>query len=149
MQQAKNGDTVRIHYTGKLDDGTSFDSSAGREPLEFALGSGQVIPGFDNAVDGMKVGDSKTVTIPPDEAYGPKHEQLVQEVPKSALPPELEPEVGMQLQSKAPDGQTMQLMVTNVADNTITVDGNHPLAGQDLTFEIELVEIAGGSRIIV
>ncbi len=150
MSQAKSGDTVRIHYTGKLNDGTQFDSSSGREPLEFALGSGQVIPGFDNAVDGMKVGDSKTVTIPPEQAYGQKHEQLVQEVPKSALPPELKPEVGMQLQSQAPDGQTMQLMVTEVADETITVDGNHPLAGQDLTFDIELVEIADdGPSIIV
>jgi peptidylprolyl isomerase len=149
MQQAKNGDKVRIHYTGKLNDGTKFDSSAGREPLEFALGSGQVIPGFDNAVDGMQVGDSKTVTIAPEEAYGPRHEQLIQEVPKTALPPELEPEVGMQLQSKAPDGQILQLLVTDVADETITVDGNHPLAGQDLTFDIELVDIEGASKIIV
>lgn len=149
MQQAKSGDTVRIHYTGKLKDGTRFDSSTGREPLEFALGSGQVIPGFDNAVDGMKVGDSKTVTIAPEQAYGPRHEQLIQEVPKTALPPELEPEIGMQLQSKAPDGQTMQLLVTEVAEQTITVDGNHPLAGQDLTFDIELVEIDGAARIIV
>lgn len=149
MQQAKSGDTVRIHYTGKLKDGTRFDSSAGREPLEFALGSGQVIPGFDNAVDGMKVGDSKTVTISPEHAYGPRHEQLIQEVPKTALPPELEPEIGMQLQSKAPDGQTMQLLVTEVAEQTITVDGNHPLAGQDLTFDIELVEIDGAAKIIV
>jgi peptidylprolyl isomerase len=97
----------------------------------------------------MKVGDSKTVTISPEQAYGPRHEQLVQEVPKTALPPELEPEIGMQLHSKAPDGQTMQLLVTEVAEQTITVDGNHPLAGQDLTFDIELVEIDGASRIIV
>ena len=142
MSQAKSGDTVKIHYTGTLEDGTEFDSSAGREPLEFALGSGQVIAGFDNAVDGMAVGDSKTVTIPPDEAYGERHEQLIQEVPKSALPEEMEPAIGMQLQSQNPDGQVMNLIVTAVADETITVDANHPLAGQALTFAIELVEVA-------
>lgn len=141
MSQAKAGDTVRIHYKGTLDDGTEFDSSAGREPLEFALGSGQVIPGFDKAVAGMKVGDSKTVTIEPADAYGDKHEQLVQDVPKNALPAEIEPEVGMRLQSQSPDGQVLHLLVTAVADDAITVDGNHPLAGQALTFDIDLVEI--------
>jgi peptidylprolyl isomerase len=142
MSQAKSGDTVKIHYTGTLGDGTEFDSSAGRDPLEFALGSGQVIPGFDNAVDGMTVGDSKTVTIPAGEAYGERHDQLVQEVPKDALPGEMEPEVGMQLQSQSPDGQIMNLVIVEVEEETITVDGNHPLAGQALTFAIELVEIA-------
>jgi len=142
MSQAKSGDTVKIHYTGTLDDGTKFDSSAGREPLEFAIGSGQVIPGFDNAVDGMTVGDNKTVTIPAGEAYGERHDQLVQEVPKSALPDDMEPEIGMQLQSQGPDGQVMNLLVTAVEVESITVDGNHPLAGQSLTFAIELVEIA-------
>lgn len=142
MSQAKSGSTVKIHYTGTLEDGTEFDSSAGREPLEFALGSGQVIAGFDNAVDGMTVGDSKTVTIAPGEAYGERHDQLVQEVPKSALPEEMKPEVGMQLQSQSPDGQVMNLVVTDVADETITVDANHPLAGKALTFAIELVEVA-------
>jgi peptidylprolyl isomerase len=141
MTQAKSGDTVRIHYTGTLDDGTEFDSSAGREPLEFSLGGGQVIPGFDSAVDGMAVGENKTVTIPADEAYGERHEQLVQQVPKDALPEEIDPAVGMQLQSQSPEGQVMSLVVTDVADDTITVDGNHPLAGQSLTFAIELVEI--------
>jgi len=143
MTQAKRGDTVRIHYTGKLSDGTQFDSSAGKDPLEFSLGSGQVIPGFDDAVDGMNVGDSKTVTIPPEQAYGQKHEQLIQDVPKQALPEDITPEVGMQLQSKSPDGRVLHLVVTNVGDETITVDGNHPLAGEDLTFDIELVGIAG------
>jgi len=142
MSQAKSGDTVKIHYTGKLADGTQFDSSAGRDPLEFALGSGQVIPGFDKAVDGMSVGESKSVTISPEDAYGQKHEQLVQDVPKSALPDDMEPQVGMQLQSESPDGQTIQLVVTAVGDDTITVDGNHPLAGHELNFEIELVAIA-------
>ena len=142
MSQAKSGDTVKIHYTGTLHDGSEFDSSAGREPLEFALGGGQVIAGFDNAVDGMSVGESKTVTIPPDEAYGDRHEQLVQEVPKTSLPDEMQPEVGMQLQTQSPDGQIMNLVIADVADESITVDANHPLAGQALTFAIELVEIA-------
>jgi peptidylprolyl isomerase len=141
MTQAKSGDTVRIHYRGTLDDGTQFDSSAGRDPLEFALGGGQVIPGFDNAVDGMSVGDSKTVTIAPDEAYGQRHEQLVQQVPRSALPEDIEPAVGMQLQSQSPDGQVMNLVVVQVEDESITLDANHPLSGQALTFAIELVEI--------
>jgi peptidylprolyl isomerase len=141
MTQAKSGDTVRIHYTGTLSDGTQFDSSDGRDPLEFALGGGQVIPGFDSAVDGMAVGDNKSVTIEPDQAYGERHEQLVQQVPKSALPQDMEPAIGMQLQSQSPEGQVMNLVITEVADETITVDANHPLAGQALTFAIELVEI--------
>ena len=141
MTQAKSGDTVRIHYTGTLDDGTQFDSSAGRDPLEFALGAGQVIPGFDNAVDGMAIGESKTVTIPAEEAYGQRHEQLVQQVSRSTLPDEIEPAIGMQLQSQSPDGQVMMLVVTEVEEESITVDANHPLAGQALTFAIELVEI--------
>lgn len=141
MSQAKAGDTVRIHYTGKLDDGTQFDSSAGREPLEFAVGSGQVIPGFDKAVEGMTVGDNKSVKIPADEAYGPRHDELVQEVPKSALPGDIQPSVGMLLQAEGTGGQVMKLIVTAVADESITVDGNHPLAGQALDFDIELVEI--------
>ena len=142
MSQAKAGDTVKIHYTGTLSDGTQFDSSAGHDPLEFALGSGQVIPGFDQAVDGMSVGDSKTVKIAPENAYGERHEQLVQDVPRSVLPDDMNPEVGMQLQSETPDGQVIPLVVTAVSDESITVDGNHPLAGQELNFEIELVAIA-------
>ena len=142
MSQAKTGDTVKIHYTGTLEDGTEFDSSAGREPLEFEMGSGQVIPGFDTAVDGMTIGDSKTVTIPPGEAYGDRHDQLVQQVPKSALPDDMKPEVGMQLQSQSPEGQVMNLVVVEVEEESITVDANHPLAGKALTFAIELVEIA-------
>lgn len=142
MSQAKSGDTVRIHYTGTLDDGTEFDSSAGREPLEFSLGGGQVIPGFDSAVNGMSVGDSKTVTISPEDGYGPRHEQLVQQVPKSTLPEDIEPAVGMQLQSQTPDGQIMNLVVVEIAEESITLDANHPLSGHALTFAIELVEIA-------
>lgn len=142
MTQARSGDTVRIHYTGTLDDGTCFDSSEGREPLEFALGSGQVIPGFDRAVDGMNVGDKVTVKIEAEEAYGPHHEQLVQQVPRTALPDHIEPEVGMQLQGQSPDGNVVAFRVTDVDDDSITVDANHPLAGQALTFAIELVSIA-------
>lgn len=141
MTQAKSGDTVRIHYTGKLDDGTQFDSSSGREPLEFELGSGQVIPGFDGAVEGMSVGDTKSVRLEPAEAYGDRHEQLIQEVPRSALPDEINPEVGMALQSQSPDGQVARLTVTAVTEQSITVDANHPLAGQALSFDLELVEI--------
>ena len=142
MSQAKSGDTVKIHYTGTLDDGTQFDSSSGREPLEFTLGSGQVIPGFEQAVEGMAVGDSKSVNIPPEEAYGPRHEQMIQEVPKTALPEDLDPVEGMALQAQGGDGKVINLTVTAVQDESITVDGNHPLAGKALNFDIELVDIA-------
>ena len=141
MSQAKTGDTVKIHYTGTLDDGTQFDSSAGRDPLEFQLGSGQVIPGFDKAVEGMAVGDEKSVNIPPEDAYGQRHEQMVQAVPRSALPADLEPAEGMALQARGPEGQLLNLTVTAIGEDSITVDGNHPLAGQALNFDIELVEI--------
>ena len=141
MSQAKSGDTVKIHYTGTLDDGTQFDSSAGRDPLEFQVGSGQVIAGFDQAVEGMAVGDSKSVRLEPEEAYGPRHDQLVQEVDRSVLPDDLDPKEGMALQSSSPDGQVTQFMVTAVTESSITVDANHPLAGQALSFDIELVEI--------
>lgn len=141
MSQAKTGDTVKIHYSGTLDDGTPFDSSAGRDPLEFELGSGQVIPGFDRAVEGMAVGEQKSVKIPPEEAYGPRHDQMIQEVPKSALPEGLNPEEGMALRAQQPDGQVINLTVTTVGDDSITVDANHPLAGQSLNFDIELVAI--------
>jgi peptidylprolyl isomerase len=149
MGNAKTGDTVKIHYTGTLDDGTQFDSSAGRDPLEFELGGGQVIPGFDTAVEGMAVGESKSVRIEPEQAYGPRHDQLMQQVPRDQLPDDLSPEVGMALQSQSPDGQVMVLMVAAVDEATITVDANHPLAGQVLNFDIELVEIGGGAGIIL
>ncbi len=148
MSQAKSGDTVKIHYTGVLDDGTQFDSSAGRDPLEFEVGSGQVIPGFDQAVDGMSVGEKISVTIQPADAYGERHEQAVQEVPRSALPNDIEPEVGMALQSMSPDGQAMMFTVAAVSEDSITVDGNHPLAGQVLNFDIELVDIVSPIQII-
>lgn len=142
MSQAAAGATVRIHYTGKLDDGTTFDSSADREPLEFTLGSGQIIPGLDNAIDGMAVGESKQVAIDPTDAYGSRDENMVQSVPLSALPEDIKPNVGMQLQSQSAEGQVVQLVVTEVTEDSITVDANHPLAGQVLHFEVELVEIA-------
>jgi peptidylprolyl isomerase len=141
MSQAKTGNSVKIHYTGTLDDGTQFDSSAGRDPLAFELGSGQVIPGFDKAVDGMTVGDSKTVNIPAEDAYGPHQPAMVQDVPKSALPDEMEPAEGMDLQAQGPDGQLVNLVITDVKEDSITVDGNHPLAGKALNFDIELVSI--------
>ena len=142
MSQATSGDKVKIHYTGTLENGTQFDSSEGRDPLEFQLGSGQVIPGFDKAVEGMAVGESKSVTISPADAYGPRNEQAVQEVPRSALPDDLVPEEGMTLQAQNQDQQPVQLTVTAVGEESITVDANHPLAGQPLIFEISLVELA-------
>ncbi len=142
MAQAKNGDTVKVHYTGKLEDGTVFDSSQGREPLEFTLGTGQLIPGFDAAVVGMAVGDSKTVTIAPDQGYGPHHEQMVVEAERGQFPPEADPQIGMQFESRSEDGQKFVVTVTAVEGDKITLDANHPLAGKDLTFEIEMVEVA-------
>jgi peptidylprolyl isomerase len=139
--QAKNGDTVQVNYTGKLADGTVFDSSVGREPLEFTLGADQVIPGFEKAVFGMKVGEKKTVTIPVDEAYGPRLDDLVGELPREKLPSDLTPEVGQQLVMTRPDGGKVIVTITGVSDNTVMIDANHPLAGKDLTFEIELVKI--------
>ena len=141
MSQAKSGDTVKIHYTGTLDDGTQFDSSADRDPLEFRLGGGQIIRGFDKAVEGMTVGDSKKVRIEPDDAYGQHHEQLVHEVPRSALPDDLTPEDGMALQASGPEGQITQFIVIAVTEDTVTLDANHPLAGQTLNFSLELVAI--------
>ncbi|HEY9633126.1 MAG TPA: peptidylprolyl isomerase [Coleofasciculaceae cyanobacterium] len=141
MIQAKSGDTVKIHYTGKLDDGTVFDSSVDREPLEFTLDSGQVIPGFDQAVLGMTPGETKTEKIPMDQAYGPYREEMVVQVGREQMPPELQPEVGQQLQVQQGNGQTIPVVVTEVTEATVTLDANHPLAGEDLTFEIQLVEI--------
>jgi peptidylprolyl isomerase len=139
---AKDGDTVQVDYTGKLADGTVFDSSAGRQPLEFTLGAGNMIPGFEKAVLGMKVGEKKTITIPADEAYGPHRDDLIIEVPRGRLPGNLVPQVGLQLEARNPDGSSAIVTIIKVTDNTtVTLDGNHPLAGKDLTFEIELVKI--------
>lgn len=141
---AKNGDTVRIHYTGRFENGEIFDSSVGSQPLEFELGTNQVIPGFEQAVLGMQSGDKKTVTIPPQDAYGEHNENLVLVMPRSSFPEGSDPEIGMCLQLVDEEEHAMQVMVTDVAEDQITLDANHPLAGMPLTFEIELVEIVGG-----
>jgi len=142
MTQAKSGDTVSVHYTGRLNDGTIFDSSVDSDPLQFVLGSGQVIPGFDQAVSGMQLGESKTTVIPADEAYGQPNPQLVLQVARDQFPQHIEPKLNEQLQLRQPDGETFVVTITAVADDEVTLDGNHPLAGQDLTFILQLVEIA-------
>lgn len=142
MAQAQRGDTVKVHYTGKLDDGTVFDSSVGREPLEFTIGEGGIIPGFEQAVLGMAQGESKTETIPVEDAYGPYIEEMVLTVDRQQMPAELKPEVGQQLQLQQPDGQLIPMTITDVSGSTVTLDANHPLAGENLTFDIQLVEIA-------
>jgi peptidylprolyl isomerase len=134
--QAKTGDTVKVHYTGRLADGTEFDTSIGSEPLEFTLGQGKVIAGFEQAVIGMKVGETKTVTIPADQAYGPRRDDMIFEIGKDKLSPDINPEVGMQLQ-----GSQGVVTIIKVSETTVTIDANHPLAGQDLTFDIGLIGI--------
>lgn len=141
MSQVKENNTVKVNYTGKLADGQVFDSSEGREPLEFTLGQGQIIPGFEKGLIDMKLNEKKTINIPKEEAYGDINEQLKQEVKKAELPQDMKPEVGMGLVSKTPDGQEMNLRVIEVKDDTIVVDANHPLAGQDLIFDLEVVDI--------
>jgi peptidylprolyl isomerase len=141
MATAKPGDTVQIHYTGTLDDGSQFDSSAGREPLEFTLGSGQVIPGFDAAVTGLSEGESRTVRIEPEDAYGDVDERLIQQIERSQLPAHIPVEKGLQLQAGRPGGQPMIVTVIDFDDDTVTLDGNHELAGKALTFAVELVKI--------
>ena len=140
MAEAKNGDTVRIHYTGTLNDGSVFDSSEGEEPLEFTLGSGQVIPGFEQAVEGMQPGEKKEVKIPSDEAYGAHNDEWVLVVDRENFPEHIEPEPGQQLELSQ-NGQSFTVTVTEVSDDSVTLDANHPLAGKDLTFALELVEI--------
>ena len=142
MTQAKVGDTVTVHYTGRLDDGTVFDSSANREPLQFTLGQGDLIPGFEQAVLGMAPGESKTETIPFDHAYGPYREEMVIEVDRQQLPTEIEPAVGQQLQVREESGAVIPVVITDVTDEAITLDANHPLAGEELTFDIQLVDIS-------
>ena len=141
MAQAKTGDTVRIHYTGRLADGTVFDSSRDRDPLSFTLGAGRVIPGFDAAVTGMETGQTKVAEIPSDQAYGPRRTELELSVPRSQLPDDLDPQVGQQLHMQTTEGQVVPVTVTAASDDTVELDANHPLAGKDLTFEIELVGV--------
>jgi len=141
MIQVKENNTVKVNYTGKLSDGQVFDSSEGKEPLEFTLGQGQLIPGFEKGVIDMKLKEKKTITIAKEDAYGDVNKDLIQEVDKAHLPQDMAPEVGMGLVSKDPDGREINLLVTEVKEESIVVDGNHPLAGKELTFDLEVVEI--------
>lgn len=141
MAHAKQGDTVRVHYTGTLNDGTVFDSSVGGEPLEFTLGEGQLIPGFEKAVMGLAVGDRTTALIPSDEAYGPHRADGLIQVPRTNIPTDIQPQIGQQLQMQTQDGRPVPVRVVAVDDTSITVDANHPLAGKDLSFDIEVVAI--------
>lgn len=141
MQQVKNGDTVRVHYHGKLNDGSTFDSSEGRDPLEFTVGAGQVIKGFDDAVLEMQPGDKKTVNIPVDQAYGHRNDDMTMEYPKAEFPADMNPQVGMELHMSDNMGNVFPVVVIEVQEEMVVLDANHPLAGQDLTFDIELVSI--------
>jgi peptidylprolyl isomerase len=141
MTEVKSGDTVRIHYTGTLADGSTFDSSEGRDPLEFTVGSGQIIPGLDKALPGMTVGEKKTVEIEPAEAYGEAHPDAIQAIPRSNVPAEIPLEVGLQLQMQSPSGQVVPVTVVEITEEEVTLDANHPLAGKALTFAFEIVSI--------
>ena len=142
MTQVKENNTVKVHYTGKLADGQVFDTSEGKEPLAFTLGEGRLIPGFEKGLIDMKLNEKKTINLTKDEAYGDPREDLIIEVPKTELPQEMTPEVGMGLVSRTPEGQEMNLMVVEVREETVVLDGNHPLAGKDLIFDLEVVEIS-------
>jgi FKBP-type peptidyl-prolyl cis-trans isomerase 2 len=149
MAQVKSGDKIKVHYHGKLTSGETFDSSAGREPLEFEVGAGMVIPGFDEGVTGMAVGEKKTINIPFGEAYGPRNPEMVIEMPKERFPADMELEVGMPLGMSDQNGQQFQVTVVEIKEEVVMLDANHPLAGQDLIFDLELVEIAGSSPLII
>lgn len=141
MASAKTNDTVRIHYTGTLTDGTVFDSSNDREPFEFIIGQGMVIPGFENAVIGMSEGDEKTVSIPAEDAYGHYQDELIAVVARSQVPTEIELDIGTILQVRSPEGGIARVVVKKITESEVTLDLNHPLAGQELIFELELIEI--------
>ncbi len=141
MAQAKAGDTVRVHYEGQLSDGTIFDSSLEREPIEFILGQDTVIPGFEQAVIGMEAGQSKDVSIPPEEGFGEYSEDLVVNIEKTILPPDINPELGMQLEVSSEEETPRVFTIADIAEDSITLDGNHPLAGAEIAFKIELLEI--------
>jgi len=149
MQQVKSGDKVKVHYHGKLTSGETFDSSEGRQPLEFEVGSGMVIKGFDDGVTGMKVGEKKTLNIPANEAYGEKNPEYVIEYPKTQFPPDMQLELGMELVMSNAGGQQFQVKVTEIKEENIILDANHPLAGEALIFDIELVEIVGSKPLII
>jgi peptidylprolyl isomerase len=141
MAQAKDGDTVKVHYTGKLEDDVVFQTTVGRKPLEFTIGQEQLIPAFEQAVVGMSPGDSKHIQIPADQAFGPYHEELVRTVDRSQFPPEVEPEVGQRLDMSSESGRTVLVTVIDFSESSITLDANHPLAGEDLAFDVELMDI--------
>ena len=141
MSQAKRGDTVHIHYTGRLNDGSVFDTSEGRDPLSFELGKGMVVPGFEKAVTGMTVGEKKTAEIPSDEAYGPRLDQLTFSIPRENMPQGYDPQVGEMMGMETKDGRQMEAVVTHSDEAIVKLDANHPLAGKDLIFDIELVKI--------
>ena len=141
MKQAKNGDTVKVHYTGKLKDGNVFDTSTNHAPLQFTIGDGQIIPGFEQAVIGMNPGESKTTNVSMDEAYGPHRKENLLEVNREHFPAHTEPKVGQQFQIPQQNGRKLIVTVADISESSITLDANHPLAGKDLTFDIELVEI--------
>ncbi len=142
MTEVKSGDTVRIHYTGTLSDGSTFDSSNGGDPLEFTVGSGQIIPGLDKAMPGMAIGEKKTVEVPCEEAYGNSNPNARHAIPRTDVPADVPLDLGTRLELQTPTGQVIQVTVAEVSDAEVTLDANHPLAGKDLTFDIELVEIA-------
>lgn len=141
MAQAKQGDTVNVHYTGKLEDGTVFDTSRSRHPLQFTIGKGQVIAGFEQAVIGMNAGESKITTIPVNQAYGQRRDDMIVTMRRDQLPPDLNPEIGQRLELTQMDDQTILVTVMSKTDSTMTLDANHPLAGKELTFDIELIGI--------
>lgn len=141
MTKAKKGDKVKVHYTGKLISGDQFDSSAGRDPLEFTVGAGQMIPGFDAAIPGMNIGEKKTITISPENAYGEKNEEALIEFPKVNIPADMKLETGMKLQLRNESGHPFPVVVTEVKDDVVILDANHELAGKELIFDIELIEI--------
>jgi peptidylprolyl isomerase len=141
MAKAKQGDTVRVHYTGKLKDGKVFDSSQGREPLQFTLGEGKIIPGFEVAVAGMSPGEKKTIELPPEEAYGHRRKEMVVEIGRDKMPEGVEPQVGQSLQLVNASGQALTALIVDVKEDVVVIDGNHPLAGEVLIFEIELLKI--------
>ena len=142
MTKVKQGDNVKVHYTGKLSNGKVFDSSAGRDPLAFTIGKGMMIPGFEKGILNMAVGEEKTIVLPPSEAYGDVRLDMFAEIEKSQLPPEIKPEVGLELVSQQPEGQQMIVLIKEVKENSVVIDANHPLAGKELTFEIKLVDIS-------